>query len=106
MKTSLIILAAAAALAAGCAGTPAAPAAPAATPALDCPAIAAAMGRAQDARHAAEEKGRHAWQAVIPFAVAGRYVSGQAAAAEAQQQIAQLQAQAGRQGCDAAAASS
>jgi len=67
--------------------------------ALDCSALDAEMARAADAQHTAAQQQQDAWKAVVPVAVAARYGHGKAAAAESQQRLSELQAQATQQGC-------
>lgn len=88
----------AAALLAGCATTTADPAATASAPS-DCRQLDAEIGRARQARQEAQEQGRSAWKAVVPFAIAARHAKSKAAATEAEQQLDRLQAEFSRQGC-------
>ncbi|TFZ05940.1 hypothetical protein EZ313_04615 [Ramlibacter henchirensis] len=90
-----------AALLAGCAAQPTttATAAP-----RSCPEIAAEIANTQGELAAARNKEQHAWRAVIPFAVVGRYVSGKAAAGQAQQRMEVLNEQYAKEGCERRAA--
>ncbi len=93
-------LLAVAALAAGCAHRPAATApSVAAAAAPDCRQLDTEITRTRQALAEAQEQGRTAWKAVVPFAVAARHAKGRSAAAEAEQRLEQLQAEFGRQGC-------
>jgi hypothetical protein len=65
----------------------------------DCAAIDAEMARTANAQRAAAQQQQDAWKAVVPVAVAARYGQGKAAAAESQQRLSELQAQATQQGC-------
>jgi hypothetical protein len=67
--------------------------------ALDCAALAHQRQGLQQAHHDALERQQHAWQAVIPFAVAARYGSARSAASKAEEQLAALDAASARQGC-------
>jgi len=87
-----------ASLLAACASSPPAPTA-------SCSNIAAEIDRTQASLSAARQKQEQAWKAVVPFAVAGRYVSGKAAAGQAQERIEVLSSQQARQGCEAPAGS-
>jgi hypothetical protein len=66
---------------------------------LDCTALHSELARNAEAQRAAAQKQQDAWKAVVPFAVMARYGQGKAAAAESEQRLAELQAQAARQGC-------
>lgn len=97
---SLASLLAVAALAAGCAHQPAATApSVAAAAATDCSQLDAEITRHRQALAEAQEQGRTAWKAVVPFAVAARHAKSRSAAAEAEQQLDKLQAEFARQGC-------
>ena len=85
-------------LAAGCA-TPAATSPAAAEPAADCSALAAQISAMREAKRVAQEQEQGAWKAVVPFVVMARYAGGKAAAGEADQRLAALDEQSGRQGC-------
>ncbi|MBX3606395.1 MAG: hypothetical protein KF788_14035 [Piscinibacter sp.] len=102
MKLPTLVTLSLAALLSACAGQPAAPS-PAATAteaaARDCSRIDADIAAAQAARRDAELKKGEAWKAVVPFAVAGRYASANAAIRDAEQRLAGLRAEAQRQGC-------
>ena len=106
MKTSSSIAAIAAFAAitalAGCAST--APTASARTDtaaasAPSCAQLDADIAQTDEALRTAKAKGQDAWKAVVPFAVAARYASGQAAANDAAQQLDALRAEAARLGC-------
>jgi hypothetical protein len=66
---------------------------------VDCAALARQRQGLEQARHDALERQQHAWQAVIPFAVAARYGSARSAASKAEEQLAALNAASARQGC-------
>jgi hypothetical protein len=66
---------------------------------LDCSAVEAELAHNAEAQRAAAQQQQDAWKAVVPFAVMARYGQGKAAAAESEQRLAELQAQAARQGC-------
>lgn len=97
---SLIALIAVTALTAGCAGAPASSTAPAASMATGCSQLSAEIANTGEARRAALEKEKAAWKAVVPFAVAARYVSGKSAVDKADRQLETLHADFHRQGCD------
>lgn len=73
----------------------------AAAAALDCAALDAEIARAAQAQQAAAQQRQDAWKAVVPFAVMARYGQGKAALDASEQRLAELQAQATRQGCPA-----
>lgn len=84
-----------------CSGTPtrADPSAVVAPALADCAALAQQRQSLEQAHHDALERQQHAWQAVIPFAVAARYGSARSAASKAEEQLAALNAASARQGC-------
>jgi hypothetical protein len=65
----------------------------------DCSALDAEIARAAAAQRSAAQQQQDAWKVVVPVAVVARYGQGKAAAAESQQRLGELQAQATRQGC-------
>lgn len=96
LAPSLTTLFAIAILASGCASTAKTPTA---STAPDCRQLSSEIARNEEARRVALEKERQAWKAVIPFAVAVRYVDGKSSAAEANQRLATLRAQFIQHGC-------
>jgi hypothetical protein len=105
-RHSLVLSALVALLISGCASTPVAAPALAVTTAsstlptaLGCVQLEGQIARAEEARRVADEKGQNAWKAVVPFAVAARYVSGKTAAAEAQEALDGLRTQSAQLGC-------
>lgn len=97
--TSLASLLAVAALAAGCAHQPAATPPPVAAAPTDCRQLDTEIARHRQALAEAQEQGRTAWKAVVPFAVAARHAKSRSAATEAEQRLEKAQAEFGRQGC-------
>lgn len=83
----------------GCAGTPATPTPPPARGPRDCAQLEAETAAAQAARREAEERKGEAWKAVVPFAVAGRFASANAAIRATEQRLGALRAEAQRLGC-------
>lgn len=69
------------------------------TAGADCAQLEREAGELAKARQDAAAKQSEAWKAIVPFAVAGRYVSGKAAEAQAEREIAARQAEMQRQGC-------
>jgi hypothetical protein len=67
--------------------------------AADCSTLAQERQRLEQTRHDALERQQHAWQAVIPFAVAARYGSARSVAREADEGLAAVNAASARQGC-------
>ena len=65
----------------------------------DCDAIATQIAGAEQARREALEKQASAWKVVIPFAVAARHMSANAAIGEAERQLIELRGQYARGGC-------
>jgi hypothetical protein len=93
-----------AALMAACAHAPgaaptAAPA-PSAGAAADCSSLGAQVAQAERDQRAALERQRDAWKVVVPFAVAARYAGAKRAGADADEHLAELQAEFSRRGCD------
>jgi hypothetical protein len=93
-------------LAAGCASTPdtvttseAKAAEPVTVATPDCSQLEAEIAQAAADKRAALKKEQDAWKAVVPFAVAARFVSGKSAAESADKRFARLQAEFTRQGC-------
>lgn len=66
---------------------------------VDCSALVAQIAGAEQARREALEKQASAWKVVIPFAVAARHVSANAAFNEAERRLAQLRGQYARGAC-------
>lgn len=106
-RLSSAVAAAMATLLAACASAPpsgtTAAASPPAAASASCEQLGAQIAQAEAARRAAEEQGRNAWKAVVPFVAAARYANGRAAADEAEDTIAALREQARRRGCAGAA---
>lgn len=75
------------------------PAAAIASPRPDCGQLTALMAESDEQRRAALEQQRGAWKAVVPFAVAARYGSAKAAIGDADQRLAELNAEFDRQRC-------
>ncbi len=65
----------------------------------DCDAIATQIAGAEQARREALDKQASAWKVVIPFAVAARHVSANAAFNEAERRLVELRGQYARGGC-------
>lgn len=86
------------ALMVGCAGTSPAPG-QAGDPIVDCGELGKALAAAEEQKHAAGTTQRDAWKAVIPFAVAARYVTAIASANEADMRSARVQAEIDRRDC-------
>lgn len=65
----------------------------------DCAQLQRELGALEQARQEAAARQSGAWKAIVPFAVAGRYASAKAAAAQAEKDIAARQAALQRQDC-------
>jgi hypothetical protein len=66
----------------------------------DCAQLQRELTALEQARQEAAARQSGAWKAIVPFAVVGRYASGKAAGAQAEQDIAARQAALQRQGCE------
>lgn len=89
-----------ASLIAGCTHAPAKSAASPGAVVADCRQLGAEIASTEAARRAAQEKEKEAWKAVLPFAVVARHAKGKAEGAQAEQRLAGLRSQYGRQGCE------
>jgi hypothetical protein len=88
------------ALSVGCASpAPGADAPSLRSAAADCSRIADELARAEQARQRAEHERTQAWKAVVPFAVASRYVRAGDAADAAGRQLQALRAASLQHGC-------
>lgn len=72
-----------------------------ATALRDCGAVETERSELGAARREAQERKASAWQAIVPFAVAGRVASANSALRETGQRLAALDDEARRLGCDA-----
>lgn len=68
--------------------------------ARDCQAIRGDIANAEAAKRAAAANEKDAWKAVIPFAVAAKYVSSKSAANQSDRQLERLRAELSAQGCE------
>jgi hypothetical protein len=87
------------ALAIGCASTPTESTAPTQSAVRDCHQLSAEIAVAEAEKHAALEKEKGAWKAVVPFVVVARYADGKLAANKSDKQLDKLRAEFTRQGC-------
>lgn len=88
-----------AALVGACAGNPTSATPPQAQGPRDCARLDTETAAVRAQQREAEARKGEAWKAVVPFAVAGRYVSANTAIRETEQQLANLRAEARRSGC-------
>lgn len=100
MQTTLPVLAAVLAPLLGACASPAGRA-PTPDPARDCRQLETERSELGAARREAQERKASAWQAIVPFAVAGRVASANSALRETGQRLAALDDEARRLGCDA-----
>jgi hypothetical protein len=86
-------------LAVGCASTPTATPKTATSIAPDCGQLSTEIASAEADMHAALEKEKGAWKAIVPFVVVARYADGKLAANRSDQQLDVLRAEFARRGC-------
>lgn len=97
---SIVVITVASALATGCAGLPTADVQRTASNSRDCARISADIAATQEAQRNAEERAHGAWKAVIPVAVVAKYATAKYSANGAGKELAELDAERVRRGCD------